>query len=154
MYPYQPRKVVVLGLVNQTEDVLAEYFGMFGDVVEVIMKIRPTNAYAFVEFGHQHAVETVLATTTHTVGGLPVRVLRAYRPKLLPSRPFPGMDRAHSPLREALMQRMLAESGHICATCHQPVRAAAAGLGAMAGGGLLSDQWDHDTYRAIVSLWD
>lgn len=104
---YQPRRVMVANLTPTiSSNDLASYFGNFGHVVAVVLKMRPTKVYAFVEFGDQAGVETTLGMAPHMVKTQDVRVVRAYAIDL-PSCPFPGMDPLSSPVGQAIAQETL-----------------------------------------------
>lgn len=131
---YEPRRIVVLGLtLDLTGDDVLEFFEQFGAVTDVIVKVKPSNVYAFVEFEREDVMHDVLRRQRHMIyvpgGCLVVRVLRAYKSRLLPSRPFPGMDARTSPLRLAMQQqRQQWKPEHVVV-------------------------WDQDLYRAIQSIW-
>ena len=102
---YHPHKVVVLDLDISAMDKrdIVDYFSNFGAVVGIVIKIKPTKVYAFLEFADRQGVETALAMAPHMVRQVPVRVLRAFSMPM-PTRPFPGMDPLSSPLQHALAQ--------------------------------------------------
>lgn len=136
MIVYEPRRVVVMGLtLDIGPEVLYDYFGLFGTVTDVIVKVKPTSVYAFVEFESEDVMRAVVAHDRHLIEHVTVRVLRAYKNRL-PSRPFPGMDAHANPLRQAMRQ-------HLCQRQRRQLEQQRQH----------EHVWDQDLYRAIQSIW-
>ena len=67
-FPYQPCKVVVLGLTSDADlPSLYAYFANFGEVKSCVIKVRPNTQFAFVEFGSEAAVALTLAMAPHMI---------------------------------------------------------------------------------------
>lgn len=88
---YAPCKVMVVDLDESiTKSDIREYFDHYGHVVDVVLKIKPSKKYAFVEFTDQEAAEWAMRLAPHMIRRVPVRLLRVFAAPL-PSYPFPGM---------------------------------------------------------------
>lgn len=121
---YEPRRIVVLGLQglhglhglapDATPEAVLEFFAEYGEVTDVVVKVQPNNVYAFVEFASEDVMLDVLRRERFLFGGQVVRVLRAYKPRRLPSRPFPGMDARTSPVRVAMREGLLHDQPTAC----------------------------------------
>lgn len=152
--PYQRCKVAVMDLARDTDRLdLQRYFEDFGGVRSVVIKLKPTRTYAFVQFFDDAAVERALAAGPHVVRHRPVRVLRAYKHRLT-NCPFPGMDPMRSPVRQ-LRQ--------LCEVANEMQRAqlmAAVKSALEVPQAPAPSPWDADTslwegnlYRSILPLW-
>ena len=86
---------------------LRRHFGRFGTVRGVTMHYEPTSVWAEVEFETDAAAREAVRGTLQRVGPHPVLVLRLHD-RELPARPFPGMDAASNPLRQALLEHVAA----------------------------------------------
>ena len=72
---YQPCKVVVMGLpVDIDEFSLVSYFGNFGTVKSWVIKFKPTDVYAFVEFDCPQALGRAMMMAPHMIKGSLVSV--------------------------------------------------------------------------------
>lgn len=133
---FHPRRIVVLGLTPSvtTEDVWW-FFAQHGEVIDVVVKRHPNNVYAFVEFSDEATATEVVGQERYLFGDrVVVRVLRAFA-KMLPLRPFPGMDTRTSPLRVAMRQGLLAKEPQPPPPQQPHMRD------------------DHDLFRLIREIW-
>ena len=67
---YQPCKVVVMGLPADIDEfTLVAYFGNFGTVKSWVVKFKPTDVYAFIEFDSPQAPARAMMMAPHMIKG-------------------------------------------------------------------------------------